>query len=318
MALHRTSDRWQLGLALAFITSCLWGILPLTLEIALEGAGPVTITWFRFLVAFIVLGLWLATRGQLPKRRLLTRPTLKQLAIATIFLGGNYLTFLLGIQYTTVGNAEIVIQLAPLLLALGGLVFFRERYSWVQWAGVAVLVAGVLGFMKDKVAIGDVEQSAYFLGSAIIVLAAGLWAVYALIQKQLLLTLSSPQILWSIYGGCLLLYTPLARPQILLHQTPLQWGALLACAANTLLAYGAFAESLNHWEASRISAIIALTPILTLVFVDGAAWGWPHLFEMEPLTRLGWGSAFVVVLGSWMVALGTRKGSPNRSHETRS
>ena len=308
MALHRISDRWQLGLALACITSCMWGVLPLKLEVALEGVDPITLTWFRFLVAFAVLGLWLGARGQLPRWRMVTRRVLWEWIGATVFLAGNYLGFLLGIKFTTVGNAEVVIQLAPLLLALGGLVFFRERYSWVQWVGVGVLLVGVVAFMRDKLAIGELERGAYVGGTAVIVLAAALWAVYALLQKQLLLKFSSPQILWSIYGGCLLVYTPLAKPETLFAQTPLQWGALWACAANTVLAYGAFAESLNHWEASRISAVIALTPILTLLFVDGAAWLWPDLFAVEQLTLLGWGAAVVVVAGSWMVALGQRQG----------
>ncbi|MEL7477109.1 MAG: DMT family transporter [Cyanobacteria bacterium J06555_12] len=306
MALHRSSGRWQLGLGLAGLTACLWGMLPLLLDIALQVLDPVTITWFRFVVAFSVLGVWLGLRGEWPQRRQLTRPLVIQLAIATVFLGANYLAFLVGLDMTSAGTAEVVIQLAPLLLALGGLVVYGELYAVRQWVGLGVLLAGMAWFLLDTVGVTTVAPQNYWLGSGIIVLAAVLWAVYALLQKQLLVTLSSPQIMLVLYGGCSILYSFGAKPAMLFEQTPIQWMALIACAANTLVAYGAFAESLNHWEASRISAIIALTPILTLVFVELAAWVWPQQVAVEALSRWGWIAACVVVCGSWIVVLGRR------------
>ena len=307
MLLHRSSGRWQLGLSLAALTSCLWGVLPLLLGITLQVLDPVTITWFRFVLAFCILGVWLGVRGEWPKRRILTRSLVGQLVLATAFLGTNYLAFLVGLDMTSAGTAEVVIQLAPLLLALGGLMVFRERYTLRQWSGLGVLLVGMLWFLLDKVGEIGPDPQRYWLGSATIVLAAALWAVYALLQKQLLLQLSSAQVMLVLYGGCTVLYSFGAKPATLLEQSTVQWMALLACAANTLVAYGAFAESLNHWEASRISAVIALTPILTLVFVDVAAWLWPNYVVAEALSVWGWIAAFVVVFGSWIVALGRRK-----------
>ncbi|MGK7913250.1 MAG: DMT family transporter [Synechococcus sp.] len=311
MALHRSSGRWQLGLGLAALTACLWGMLPLMLDITLQVLDPVTITWFRFVVAFSVLGIGLGLRGEWPQRRQLTRSLVIQLAIATVFLGANYLAFLVGLDMTSAGTAEVVIQLAPLLLALGGLVVYGERYTLRQWSGLGVLLAGMAWFLIDTVGVTSIEPKNYWLGSAIVVLAAVLWAVYALLQKQLLLKLSSPQIMLTIYGGCAVMYSFGAQPAALLEQTTVQWMALLACAANTIVAYGAFAESLNHWEASRISAIIALTPILTLIFVDIAAWLWPNWVEVEALSRWGWLAACIVVCGSWIVVLGRRRHAPD-------
>ena len=314
MELHRSSGRWQLGLGLAALTACLWGMLPLLLDIALQALDPITITWFRFVVAFAVLGTWLGLRGEWPRRRQLTRPLAIQLAIATLFLGANYLAFLVGLDMTSAGTAEVVIQLAPLLLALGGLVVYGERYTFRQWSGLGVLLAGMAWFLLDTVGITSIEPQNYWLGSAIVVLAAVLWAVYALLQKQLLLQLSSAQIMLVLYGGCAAIYSFGANPAVLLEQSAVQWMALIACAANTLVAYGAFAESLNHWEASRISAVIALTPVLTLVFVDFAAWLWPRQVAVEALSRWGWIAACVVVCGSWIVVLGRRHTPKRRSN----
>ena len=147
----------------------------------------------------------------------------------------------------------------------------------------------------------------YLLGNACLILGAAAWAMYALAQKQLLQKLSSTTIMLVIYGGCGLLFTPLAKPQLLLTLSPLHWGMLLFCGLNTLLAYGAFAEALDHWEASKVSAIIALTPLVTLVSVWAVSLLTPTLIAPEHLSLLGIIGALLVVVGSVAIAIGKNK-----------
>src|SRR5690606_35061942 len=122
MALHTTSGRWRLGLALALLTAGLWATLPAALKIALGSLDAWTLTWVRFLFAFLVLGGWLGARGRLSSLRGPRRRDWFLLLLAAFTLIGNYLLYLLGVQYTTPGNAQLLIQAAPLLMALGGIV----------------------------------------------------------------------------------------------------------------------------------------------------------------------------------------------------
>jgi len=67
-----------------------------------------------------------------------------------------------------------------------------------------------------------------------------------------------------------------------------------------LIAYGSFAEAMVHIEASKVSTILALTPLITFAVV--------HLFPIsglavEPLTTLSIGGAILVVAGSMVTAL---------------
>jgi drug/metabolite transporter (DMT)-like permease len=95
---------------------------------------------------------------------------------------------------------------------------------------------------------------------------------YALGQKQLLTVWNSLQVMMVIYLFCALLLTPWVHPLEALQLSPLQGWLLLACCMNTLVAYGAFAEALAHWEASRVSATLAITPLVTFGAVAMAAW----------------------------------------------
>lgn len=307
MTLHQTSGRWKLGLALSLTAVFLWGILPIALSVVLEVLDVYTVTWFRFWMAFGLLFIYLVSRKQLPELVQLRSASLGLIVIATLFLGGNYLLFLQGLLLTSPTTAEVIIQLAPILLSMGALIIFKERYTRSQWLGLAVLSLGFAVYFHEQLKPVITAPNNYLLGNACLILGAVAWAIYALAQKQLLHKLSSTTILLVIYGGCGLLFTPLAKPQMLLTLSPLHWGMLLFCGLNTLLAYGAFAEALDHWEASRVSAITALTPLVTLVSVWAVSVLTPTLIAPEYLSLLGIVGALLVVAGSVAIAIGKNK-----------
>src|SRR5687768_4512714 len=166
--LHQASGRWRLGLVLALTTAACWATLPIALKVTLEAVDPLTLTWFRFLVAAGLMGAWLAARGQLGVYRQLGRRGWGLLALAAAMLVGNYVLYLLGVQLTTPGNAQVLIQLAPVLMALGGIVVFGERYAPAQWLGLAIILAGLVLFFHDQWRGGDASRD-YLLGSVLVV-----------------------------------------------------------------------------------------------------------------------------------------------------
>ncbi|AFY49227.1 putative permease [Nostoc sp. PCC 7524] len=301
--MHQSSGRWRLGLALSLLTVFLWGILPIALKVVLQSLDVYTIIWFRFLVSFVVLASYLGLRGKLPKLGQLSANAWKLLAIATLMLAANYFLFMQGLALTSPANAEVIIQLATLLLGFGGLVVFQERYNLQQWLGVGVLTLGYILFFKAQFTSLITSQGIYILGSALVVLGAAVWAIYALAQKQLLQSLSSAHIMLMIYGGCAVLFTPLAKVGTIITLSNLHLLTLVFCGFNTLIAYGAFAESLEHWEASRVSAVLALAPIVTLIAVELTSLIAPNLIPPERLTIVGVLGACLVVGGSVAIAL---------------
>jgi drug/metabolite transporter (DMT)-like permease len=304
MELHRASGRHGLGLALAATTMLLWGALPLALEIVLGGLDAATTVWVRFLFAAVVLGGVLASRGRLRGLARLGPTGWLQLGVATLFLALNYFAYVVGLDLTNAASAQVLLQLAPLLLALGGIVVFREHFSRLQWLGFAVLVVGLGVFFLDQVRSLVAEVGRYLWGAGVLVLAAVTWAVYGLFQKQLLRRLSSQQIMVGIYTGCALGFLPFARPAALTSLDAVQLAALAFCALNTVVAYGAFSEALAHWEATRVSSVLALTPLATLGFVALGSRLAPGWVESEPVSATGLVGAAVVVAGSLLAALG--------------
>ncbi len=65
MPMHQASGHWRLGLGLSLATAVAWATLPVALKVTLEQLDALTLTWFRFLVAAVLVGGWLAWQGRL-------------------------------------------------------------------------------------------------------------------------------------------------------------------------------------------------------------------------------------------------------------
>ncbi|WP_165670745.1 DMT family transporter [Metapseudomonas otitidis] len=301
--MHVSSGRWFFGLVLALVTAVLWGILPIKLKEVLKVMDPVTVTWYRLMVSGSLLFLYLAATRRLPTFRPLGRKGGWLVALAVAGLLGNYVLYLMGLRMLTPGTTQLVIQVAPILLLLGSLFVFKERFSLGQALGLLVLVSGFGLFFNQRLEELFTSLGSYTTGVLIVLGAAFVWTFYGLAQKQLLTVWNSMQVMMVIYLGCALLLTPWVSPLEALQLSPLQGWLLLACCLNTLVAYGAFAEALAHWEASRVSATLAITPLVTFASVAAAASLWPDHVHPEQINGLAYGGAVLVVLGSALTAL---------------
>ncbi|MCG8295015.1 DMT family transporter [Pseudomonas entomophila] len=302
--MHISSGRWAYGLSLALMTAFLWGILPIKLKQVLQVMDPVTVTWYRLSVSGGLLFAWLAANRRLPSFRHLGLKGKGLVAVAVGGLVGNYVLYLVGLNLLSPGTAQLVVQLGPVLLLVASVFVFKERFSLGQGLGLLVLLAGFGLFFNQRLEELFTSLGTYTTGVLTIILATSIWVFYALSQKQLLTVWNSQQVMMVIYLCCALLLTPWVHPLEALQLSPVQGWLLLACCLNTLVAYGAFAEALAHWEASRVSATLALTPLVTFVAVASAAWVWPEHVQAEDINGLGYVGAVTVVLGSALVALG--------------
>lgn len=302
-----TTGRWKLGFSLALLTAVLWGVLPIALKLLLETMDAYTVTWYRFVAAAALLGAFLAYRRKLPSMSQLKQANLLVLAVAIFGLSGNYILYMVGLDHVSPETAQMVIQLAPMFLLLGGLILFKETFRRIQGVGLIVLVGGLLLYFNDRLADLANSNGTYYFGVLIIMVAAFLWASYALAQKQLLRAFRSDQVLLIIYFAAAIIIFPTVKVSQLGELNQLQWFLLVFSCVNTLVAYGCFAEALAHWEASRVSAVLAVTPLITLVSIWLFARRYPDLMVSEQLNALSIIGASFVVLGSMLTALGRRR-----------
>lgn len=133
--------------------------------------------------------------------------------------------------------------------------------------------------------------------------AAFTWSIYGLIQKRLLRVYAPATTILMFYLVGVLLYLPFASPLRLLSCTPQEFLLLGVCGLTSLVSYVAFAEALNHWEASRVSASLAVVPVITVVSVEAGHPLWPEVVSPESLGLAGIAGALFVVVGSMLSSL---------------
>ena len=309
--IHTPSGNWIYGLLLSLFTALLWGMLPIGLKAMMSYMDAYTITWYRFVFAGIVLLAVLSFKNGMPQLRRINSQQVVILFIACIGLSGNYILYLQGLARTGPGAAQVLIQLGPMLLILGGITIFKENFSGRQLIGLLCVLIGLVLFFYHKVQEIFTSLTEYTLGVILIIGASATWAAYALAQKQLLKLFNSQQILLLIFVSGSILFLPTAAPGKLLALDLTGILLLAFCSANTLLAYGCFAEALEHWEASRVSAILALIPLLTLAFMELASSLHPSLVSSEQITWLSFLGAIVV--GTGTVIFVFRKGKQDNA-----
>jgi drug/metabolite transporter (DMT)-like permease len=300
--MHQSSGRVGLGFSLALLTAVLWGLLPIALKWLLSSMSAATITWIRFLVAAVVVGLVLYSRQQLPQLRGLPKKVKMLLLIAAAGLLLNYILYLNALSLLKAETAQMLIQLAPFLMMLGAVYVFKERLLLWQKIGAWLLVLGLMLFFNDRLALLLTQFGTEGVGLLLVMLAAVAWACYALAQKQLLMSFNSQQIMWLIYMAGALCFLPATELTPVLELSAWQWGIVAFCCLNTIVAYGAFAEALQHWQAANVSAVLAITPLLTIGFAQLLAYFYPQ-FPSESLNIWAWVGAVLVVMGSMLTAL---------------
>ena len=302
--MHTPSGRWALGLGLSIITSLAFGFLPIALKGMLEMLDVYTLTWYRFMISVAVLAPFIVRPGKLSTTAWPGKRLIVIILLTGLLMSGNYLLYILGLLYVSPSTAQVVIQQASLFFLLGSLVIYREQFTGRQWVGLAIVIFGLLLFFNERLIAMVINFTEDTLGVLLITGAAVIWAIYALLQKQLLKTYSASTTILLFYSIGSLAFLPFAQPSLVFQLSGVHIGLLFGLGLLSLISYGAFAEALNHWEASRVSAVLATVPIITVATVKITTALFPDLIPPESLSMLSIAGAVLVVSGSILMALG--------------
>ncbi len=297
----RTNPRETLAasrLALGALISGAVGIACAPIFVRLSEVGPTATAFWRLALALPFLWLWTEVGREAggSARRLPRRRTLLGLTLAGLFFAGDLALWHWSIGFTSVANSTLLVNLAPVFVALGGRLLFGERFTCTFLVGMAVALAGAVLLVGGDLGLG-LRQ---LFGDALAVLAAVFYAGYILSVSRLRSGLSTAAVM--TYGGivtCLaLLPVALLSGEEFLATTAYGWLMLLGIAfvsqvgGQSLITY-----SLADLPAAFSSVGLLLQPIAA------AALAWAILGE-----ALGWWQALggAVVLSGIVLA---RRGS---------
>ncbi len=286
------------GIVLISITTLLWGFLAIALKMATNKLDPITITWFRFTVSFIILFIYYIFTNRTYLKILWNPP--RFLVIAALGLGLNYIGFLYGVKLTTPGNAQIIMQLGPISLGLVGLFFFKESISRRQALGFLVAGVGLFLFYEDNIIHLAGKEEIYNMGVLWIIVAAIAWVVYAAFIKILVKSIPAMQLNLFLFGLPVVLFLPFISPASLSGLSGSDWGLMIFLGLNTIIPYSFLVIAFKYLEANKISIIITMNPLITFITMGFLTYFNIHWIEPEVLSFKGIIAALVVVAGAIM------------------
>jgi drug/metabolite transporter (DMT)-like permease len=287
------------GLMMISITAALWGILAIVLKYALQRFSGNTIIWFRFTFSFVFLaGYYLIHRPQFFE--ILIKPPILGI-LAGLAMACNYLGFTSGLALTSPSNAQILIQISPLLVAVAGVVYFKERLTLLQKSGFGIAIAGFVLFYWDQLHHLMISSEQYTRGNLWIIFGAITWACFAVCQKLLVRIWTPQQTNLLIYLVAALIFSPLATFHEFQAMAFSDWLTLIFLGANTLIAYGTLGEALKLLPANQVSAIIVLNPLITLIVVGVLSTRQLPWLSSESTTLIGYAGALLLLTGVGLV-----------------
>lgn len=178
--------------------------------------------------------------------------------VSGIFLGIHFLCYFQSLQYTSIAASVVLVNTEVFFVALGGLLFLREKISGFGWISIIITFVGSM-----IVALGDVGDGK-ILGDVLALCGAVCSAVYTLIGRLCRKNMSTTIYTWIVYfcAGALVGSAALFKGNLIipcsLRNLAVAFGLAVLC---TLLGHSIFSWGLKYEKSSFVSTIKLLEPI---------------------------------------------------------
>jgi drug/metabolite transporter (DMT)-like permease len=256
-----TTDRRALAALLA--GAVLIGLGPIFVR--LIDVGYTAAGFWRTALSLPVLLPWLLLQRRTAEPTNGQRSTLPWLWLAGAFFAGDLALWHQSIRYTSVANATLLANLAPVFITLASFVLFRERVSPRFLAGLVLAVAGAAVLVGNSSAI----SSQTVLGDLCGVASAMFYAGYLLGVSRLRQSRSAVAVMWWSGLACSLVLLPIVLwlGEPLWPQSLQGWAVLIALALlSQVCGQGLIAYALAHLPASFSAVSLLVQPVAAAVF----------------------------------------------------
>jgi len=256
------------------------------LFVKVSEAGPVSTAFWRVFLALPFLWAWAWW-----DRRDVSAPETSPrtlLFAAGFFFAGDLAVWHSSIVLTSVANATLLANLAPIFVTLAAWILWRKRPTLMFLAGLAAALAGVMLLIGGDFA----HTGKALLGDVLGVVTAMFYAAYQLTVTRLRGTVSTARIMAvsSVVTAVLLLPMALLSGELFVPATATGWIKVFALALISQVAgQSLIAYAMAHLPATLSSVGLLLQPVMAGLF----AW----ILLGETLGAIAIAGAVLVLIG---------------------
>ncbi|MFF2369692.1 DMT family transporter [Agromyces sp. NPDC058110] len=257
---ERTATGWPVLAAMAVVL-VLWASAFIAIRFVGDAISPGPLALGRQLVgAAALVAVALIRRPPLPRGR-----TLALIALyGVLWFAGYTLVLNLAERHLDAGTAAMLVNIAPLLVAVAAGALLKEGFPRSLMIGMLVAFVGVV-----VIATGGVGAHSDPLGIALGILAAVLYALGVLVQKVALRTADALSATWvgcAIGAAVLLPFLPQAVGEFAVAPAPAVWATAYLGVFPTAVAFLLWAYVLKRTPAGlTASATLAVPAIVVLL-----------------------------------------------------
>jgi drug/metabolite transporter (DMT)-like permease len=201
-----------------------------------------------------------------------------------------------GLQYTTASNTGWIIGTAPIFMAILGLIFFKEKVTILQLAGILIAMFGLLLLIgKGNILNIDLIENK---GDMLVLGSAFTWGVYSMVNKKISLSYSPLMTILYLFLMMLIIILPFNLNSETLNSvinlSLIGWISILFlglfCSG---VAYVIWARALRDMDSAKVGAFLYFEPFVTVL----AAW----FFLSEVITLIMIFSGLLITAGVFIV-----------------
>ncbi|MGQ9682772.1 MAG: DMT family transporter [Anaerolineae bacterium] len=249
--------RRLIGYALIVASAAAFGAMAIFIKIAYRsGADPITILFLRFpMAAGALLVLMALRRERLPRGR----PLRGLIALGMMGFVGQSLTYFYALRYASPGLVGMLLYLYPTLVAIGSVLFLKERLTTPKTVAVALALLGTTltaGFGGGQ-----------FLGVALALLSGIIYTGYTLVSSRLLRLAAPLPSAAVILGSAAPVYALLLALQGPHWPRSTEgWLAIVGIALiSTVIGVGGYQAGIARIGASDAATLSTLEPVVTII-----------------------------------------------------
>lgn len=281
---ERAPSRIVLGASIGLVI-LIWAVNFIAAKIGLRSLPAATLASFRVVFAGAVMLPFYRFYSRLPAfavtaesrgRKFTGRDLWTFLYMGFFGVVMNQVCFTVGLRYTSVSHAAVIVGMGPIYTLILAVIFQLESATWRKAIGLAIAFGGVAVLASEN---GISAHSPSVLGDAITMTGSIGFAMYVVLGKRLggrydPLTMTA----FSHYAGAVMVL-PVAVYRAVLLGSAEQWRAiawtgwaamLYMAVFSSAVAYVFYFWLLRYLEASQLSAFTYLLPVVATVL--GILW----------------------------------------------
>ena len=270
-----------------------WGASFIATKFLLDQLTPETIISMRLILATLLLLTIAIVQKRNFRINFKSHSYIFLLALIAVFHLWIQVT---GMKFTTASNTGWIIGMAPIFMALLGLMFFNEKLNFIKSMGIFVATFGLLLLVgKGNPTNIDLIKNK---GDLLVLSSAFTWGIYSMVNKKISLTYSPLMTILYLFIMMAVIIIPFAISEAtiksVINLTPSGWIAIvflgLLCSG---VAYVIWAYALREMESAKVGAYLYFEPFVTVI----TAW----IFLREDITLLMILSGLIITIGVFLV-----------------